>query len=127
VQSPDGPLYATVTRVIDPPSAKLSWRFLGSAFSFGGTLAEMHGAGDMHNRFMKIYMGYQYRLDQVSDGNYRVSFSPLDAATIRMGMGPFRLIGQVLQLPSLPDPSLARLDEPFEITLYSSGGERIYD
>lgn len=127
VQSADGPLYATATRVIDPPSAKLSWRFLGSAFSFGGTVAEMHGAGNMHNWFMQTYMGYQYRLDQVSDGNYRVSFSPLDAATIQMAMGPFRLIGQVLQLPSLPDPSLVRLDEPFEITLYSSGRERIYD
>jgi hypothetical protein len=127
VQSADGPLYATTTRVIDPPSITLNWRFPGWAFSFGGTLAEMRGYGEMHNRFTNTFEGYQYRLDQVSDGNYRVSFSPLDAATIQKNMGPFKLIGQVLQPPSLPDPSFVRLDEPFEITMYSSGGERIYD
>jgi hypothetical protein len=127
VNSVDGPLYATTTRLIDPPIANLKWWFLGSAFSFGGTLAGMHGYGDMHNRFAKTYVGYQYGLDQVADGSYRVSFSPLDAATIQKSMGPFKLIGQVLQPPSFPDPSLVRLDEPFEITLYASGGERIYD
>jgi hypothetical protein len=127
VQSADGPLYETVTRIIDPPSLRLGWKFPGGAFSFGGTLAEMRGYRDMHNRFTNAYVGYQYKLDQVSDGNYLVTFSPVDAATIQKNMGPFKFMGQILQQPPLPDPSIVHLDEPFQVTLYSSGGERIYD
>jgi hypothetical protein len=127
VQSPDGPLYATATRLVQPPIANLKWWFLGSGSSFGGTLAKMRGSGYMHNRFTRTFTGYQYELDQTDDGSYRVFFSPLDAGTLQKDMGPFKLNGQVTAPPPLPDPRLVRLDEPFEVTLYASGGERIYD
>jgi hypothetical protein len=127
VESADGPLYATTTRLVDPPIANLKWWFLGSGFSFGGRLAGMHGYGDIHNRFTKTFTGYQYKLDQAGDGSYRVSFSALDAETIRKHTGPFKFDGQIVAPPPLPDPILVHLDQPFVVTLYANGGERIYD
>ena len=127
VESPDGTLYATTTRLVDPPIANLKWWFLGGAYSFGGTLQSMDGSGDMHNRFTKMYVGYRYELDRVADGQYRVTFSPPDAAEKQKQMAPFKLTDQLAAPPSLPDPTIVHMDEPFEVTLYASGGERIYD
>jgi len=122
-----GPIYVETIRLVDPPAANLKWWFLGSAFSFGGTPTALHGSGDMHNRFTRTFVGYRYMLDQTGAGEYRVSFSPLDEATVKKGMGPFKFNGQVVAPPPLPDPSIVQIGEPFQVTLYQNGGERIYD
>lgn len=122
-----GVIYASVTRLVDPPVANLKWWFLGGENSFGGTLQAMHGDGYVRNRFAGTFTGYRYRLDLVANGEYFVTFSPLDAATIRKGMAPFQTNGQIVGTPPLPDPTFVHLDEPFEVTLYANGGERIYD
>jgi hypothetical protein len=44
-----------------------------------------------------------------------------------MRMGPFKLNGQLVPTPPLPEPRSVQIGEPFEVTLYQNGGERIYD
>jgi hypothetical protein len=127
VESPAGPLYGETTRLVDPPVANLKWWFLGSGFSFGGTVAALHGSADMHNRFTKTFAGYQYTMDQTGEGLYRVTFSPLKAGAMERLMQPFKMNGQLIPTPSLPEPRIVQIGEPFEVTLYQSGGERIYD
>jgi hypothetical protein len=127
VDSPAGPLYVETTRLVDPPAANLKWWFLGSGFSAGGTVAALHGSADMRNRFTKTFAGYQYSMDQIAESQYRVTFSALDAGTLEKRMRPFKVDGQLVPAPPLPEPRIIPIGEPFEVTLYQSGGERIYD
>ncbi|MBZ5625510.1 MAG: hypothetical protein LAQ69_43465 [Acidobacteriia bacterium] len=122
-----GGLYLQATRMIAPPvTPPKSW-LLGGGHSIGGSSGTLRGSGHLHNRFSHSYCGYEYTLERSGDGQYRVSFSPLQLSTLKRHTGPFKLDGQILTPPNLPAPRLVQVGEPFEVTLSQAGGERVYD
>jgi len=122
-----GGLYLQATRMIAPPVTPLKSWFLGGGNSIGGTGGALHGSGHFRNRLTGSYYGYEYTLERVGDGQYRVSFSPMQLATLKRQRGPYKLDGQLVPPPDLPAPRVVQVGEPFEVTLSQDGGERVYD
>jgi hypothetical protein len=120
-------LYVQTTRLIDPPIAHLKWLFFGHGNSIGGSGGIVRGSADLHNRLTHSFYGYEYTLEPAGDGKYKVSFSPLRPSTLKRRMGPYKMDGNLVAPPQLPAPQVVPVGQPFEVTLYQSGGERVYD
>lgn len=114
-------------RMITPPATPWKSWSLGGGSSIGGSGGTLRGSGHFHNRLTGSYYGYEYTLERVGDGQYRVSFSPLQPATLKRQRGPYKLDGQIAPPPGLPAPQLVQVGEPFEVTLSQDGSERVYD
>jgi hypothetical protein len=116
-----------ITRMISPPVAKLKWWFAVDEYSIGGPGAGIHGSADMHVRSTRTFYGYKYLLEPADEGQYRVTFLSLDLATVRKNVSPYKFDGQIAALPNVPAPQTVRVGQPFEVTLFQNGSERIYD
>ncbi|HLK70202.1 MAG TPA: hypothetical protein VKU19_42525 [Bryobacteraceae bacterium] len=124
----DPGLYVQVTRLVDPPVTPIqSWSFGGGNSIGGSGTAALHGSGYVRDRSTKTYAGYEYALKRAGDGQYEVSFAPMQFSTLSRLTGPYRIDGPFLSPPNLPAPQVVQVGESFEVTLSQAGGRRVYD
>ena len=75
--------------MVSPPQEQIHWWLTGSGYSVGGS-GELRGSADMHVRSTHTFYGYQYTLQPSAFGQYQISFSPLQLATLLKRMGPYK-------------------------------------
>jgi hypothetical protein len=124
---PGGSLYVISTRVIVPPASPFKQWSLGYGSSFGTKGGVPHGASYLYDHSGSKYAGFEYTLEQLASGQFRVSLSPMSLSSLRMRLGPFKMNGPLSAPPGLPASQTVQAGEPFEVTLWESGGERIYE
>ncbi len=120
-------LYVHVSRRVDPPLPAYEGWSLGGGHWIGGSGSTLRGGAYLRDRRAGTYSGYEYTLEQVVSGQFRISFSPLQLSQLKNRVGPFRIDGQLVNSASIPAPQTVQAGEPFEATLRESGSERIYD
>jgi hypothetical protein len=122
----DGTLYMHSVRVIVPPVSPFKRWSLGYGISGGGG-STLSGASYLYDHRAGKYAGYEYTLELIASGRFRVSLSPMPLSTLRKRLGPFKMNGPLAIPPGLPSSRTVDAGEPFEVTLWESGGERIYE
>jgi len=120
-------LNVQITRLVTPPTAKLKWWFAGSGYSVGESGGVVRGSADLHGRSTGKMYGYEFTMERVGEGRYRASFHPLQPATLKTRARPFQGNGEIVPPPAYPPPRTVSVGEPVDITVWESGGERIYD
>lgn len=120
-------LYLQSTRLVTPSMAHARWWFWSDGYSSGSRAGLLHGSAYLHNRFTGNYIGYEYTMQPAGDGLYRVAFSQMQLSTLQKHQGPFKENWQQAVPVVLPAPQTVRVGEPFEVTLYENGIERVYD
>jgi hypothetical protein len=120
---PAGSLYMHSQRIIVPPASPFKRWELG----FGSGGGNLRGSSYIYDIRGERLAGYDYRLEQVENGQIRLSLSPMPLAKLKQRMGPHKVDGHFTTPPGLPTTRTVRIGEPFEVTLWESGGERIYE
>lgn len=122
----DNGLYMRTIRMVSPPQAQMHWWMTGAGYSAGGQ-GTLHGSADMHVRSTKTFYGYEYRLEPIGGGEYRIAFAPLQLTTLQRRRGPFQLSGSIAPSPALPAPQSVPMGQPVEVTIYQDATSRVYD
>jgi len=106
--------YVRRTRLVEPANRKLQWMLLGSR-STGWHWRDGRPAGSVHlySRLNDTRYGYAWDAEPMGNNQYFFRVMPLDD-------------GSLAPVP-LPAPALIGAGSSFEITLYQSPAERVYD
>jgi len=112
--------YVRRTRIVEPHLGKLRWMFLGGR-STGWQWWEgrLVGSVYLYDRMSHAHYGYSWTAQPTGSGQYLFTALPLDPAAIREE-------GPIVPAP-LPAPAMVSAGSSFEVPLYSSATERVYD
>jgi hypothetical protein len=117
--SPD--VYVRRTRMVQPPVAKLKWMFRGG-LSTGWEWREgkLVGSFYLYDRLSRKHYGYSWNAQPAGTREFLFAVQPLDPSVVRED-------GPIVPPPHLPAPRMVAAGSTFDVDLYDSGSERVYD
>jgi len=122
---PTGRVHVRARYIVDPPVAALRWWWKGHGSSVGGTSdGALKGTNYVHDRSAHRFYGYEYLVQPLGGGQFKVTIDPLQTATLQKG--PFVVTGEPAPLPLVPMPQIVSDGQPIDIDVYRSATERIY-
>ena len=109
------------TRMVHPFLAKFGWSHMGGHSTGwerqGGKLV---GSVYMFDKSTRVHYGYTWNAEPIGGGRYRFTVLPLDPPVLREE-------GAVAPLARPALPAMVGPGSTFEVDLYASGSERVYD
>jgi hypothetical protein len=116
----DDATYIRRTRIVEPPAAILKWIFMGGLSTgwkrqAGGSTGSVY----LYDRLSHVHYGYTWVAQPHGAGQYQFTVGGLDRSVLRErgAIAPF----------GAPAPKILGAGDSFEVNLYESGGERVYD
>jgi hypothetical protein len=117
----DPDTYVRRTRVVHPLLAKFGWSHMGGRSTGWERQAGMLvGSVYMFDKSTRVHYGYTWNAEPIGAGQYRFTVLPLDPSVLREE-GPVAPLAR----PALP--AIVGPGSTFEVNLYVSGRERLYD
>jgi RNA polymerase sigma-70 factor, ECF subfamily len=117
----DDHTYVRRTRIVQPPIGKLRWMFLGRrSTGWQWWKGRLVGSEYLFGGLNHIHYGYSWSAQPVATGEYLFSVLPLDPSAIQES-------GPVVEPGPVPSPAIVSGGSAFEVNLYASGTERVYD
>lgn len=109
------------TRIVHPYLAKLRWAQRGG-LSTGWQWQEGRLVGSVYlfDKWSRVHYGYTWNAEPLGNGQYRFTVLPLIRSVVKEE-GPIAPLARPV-LPAIVGPG-----STFEVDLYSSGTERVYD
>jgi len=109
------------TRIVHPFLAKFAWSNMGGLSTGwqwqGGKFA---GSVYMFDKSSRVHYGYTWNAELLAAGQYRFTVLPLDPSVLREE-------GPVAPLARPLSPAIVGPGSRFEVDLYTSGNERVFD
>jgi hypothetical protein len=125
VELPTGRLYVRAKYFVDPPVAALRWWWKGHSSSIGSAPdGALRGSNYFHDRSAHLFYGFEYLVQPLGGGQYKLTIDPLQKATTQKG--PFVVTGEPAPLPLVPAPQIIEDGQPVDIDVFRSASERIY-
>jgi hypothetical protein len=114
-------IYVRRTRMVQPPVAKLKWMFTGGR-STGWEWREgkLVGSFYLYDRLSRKHYGYSWNAQPAAAREFLFTVQPLDPSVVRED-------GPIVPPPHLPAPRMIAAGSVFDVDLYESGSERVYD
>jgi RNA polymerase sigma-70 factor (ECF subfamily) len=116
----DDHTYVRRTRIVQPHIAKLRWMFMGGRSTgwqwYEGKLV---GSVYLYDRWSHAHYGYSWTAQPLGATQYLFTVLPLDPSVVKEQ-------GPIVSAP-IPPPALLAAGSSFEVNLYASSGERVYD
>ena len=117
----DAGTYVRRTRIVHPFLAKLAWpRMGGHSTGWERQAGKLVGSVYMFDKSTRVHYGYTWNAEPLGAGQYRFTVLPLDPSVLREE-GPVAPLAR----PALP--AIVGPGSMFEVDLYASGSERLYD
>jgi hypothetical protein len=112
--------YIRRTRIVEPHLGKFRWMFLGGrSTGWQWWEGKLVGSVYLYDRLNHAHYGYSWTAQPTGGGRYLFTALPLDPAAVQE-QGPI--------VPSpLPAPAVVGAGSSFEVNLYTSPTERVYD
>jgi hypothetical protein len=109
------------TRIVHPLLAKFGWSYKGGlSTGWQWQWGKLVGSVYMFDKSTRAHYGYTWNAEPLGAGKYRFTVLPLDPSVLREE-GPVAPLARSI-LPTIVGPG-----STFEVDLYASGSERVYD
>ncbi len=116
----DGGTYLRRTRIVQPSIAKLKWQFAeGRSTGWQWQGSKLVGSAYLYDRWSRVHYGYTWSAEPLGGGQYRFTAQPLDPSVVKED-------GTIAEGVH-PGPRIVSAGSTFEVDLYASGSERVYD
>ena len=104
-----------------PPVAKLKWMFKGG-LSTGWQWREgkLVGSVYLYDRLSRKHYGYSWNAQTLGTREFLFTAQPLDPSVVRED-------GPIVPPAHLPAPRMVAASSAFDVDLYNSGNQRVYD
>jgi hypothetical protein len=116
----DESTYIRRTRIVEPPMARLKWMFMGGrSTGWQRQAGNLTGSVYLYDRLSHEHYGYTWSAQPLGTGRYLFAVRGLDPSALKED-------GRIVLTASMP-PRVVAAGSVFEVNLYASGNERVYD
>lgn len=117
----DSQTYVRRTRIVHPALAKLKWGFRGGlSTGWQWQAGELTGSVYLLDRSSRAHYGYSWTARPLGAGKYLFTVQSLHPSALKEA-------GPIMPLPHPPAPAIVTAGNTFDVDLYESGSERVYD
>jgi hypothetical protein len=116
----DDNIYMRRTRIVEPPMARLKWMFMGGlSTGWQRQAGKLTGSVYLYDRLSHEHYGYTWNAQPLGPGQYQFAVQALDPSVLKEQ-------GPIAPMAAVP-PRVVAVGSTFEVNLYASGNERVYD
>ena len=113
--------YVRRTRIVHPFLAKFGWSHMGGhSTGWQRQAGKLVGSVYMFDKSTHAHYGYTWNAEPLGAGRYRFTVLPLDPSVLKEE-------GRIAPLARPALPAIVGPGSAFEVDLYASGNERLYD